>query len=229
MKADFVEILETRLRYLYFKLYLFQKLNETLKINVGTAKCYVGDTRDMRMIETESVKGIVNSPPYSTALDYIKNDESQLVILGLAESLENLGENMIGNPRKNYNAKDLLRRCDSEDHEFQQIPEFARRIIANLINGGRVDAALRCFKFFIDMRKSLKEMYRVLKKGAKCVIIIGNNHFMVHGRYVEIRNDDVLLEMGKKIGFKHDQTIKRDLQKTSAGNIRYESVLILEK
>ncbi len=229
MQADFFEILEGRLRYLYLKLYLFQKLNEILKIELGKAKCYVGDARDMKMIASNSIKGIVNSPPYSTALDYIKNDEPQLRILELLDSIEELEEQMIGNPRKNYNAKELLDRADSKDHEFQQIPEFARKIIAELINGGRVDAALRCFKFFIDMRKSLEEMYRVLMPKAKCCIIIGNNHFLVHGQYVEIKNDDVLLEMGKKIGFKLDKVIKRELEKSSAGNIRYESVLILEK
>ncbi len=227
MQADFFEILEGRLRYLYLKLYLFQKLNEILKIELGKAKCYVGDARDMKMISSNSIKGIVNSPPYSTALDYIKNDEPQLRILGLVDSIEELEKEMIGNPRKEQ--KEFLAHLNLQDKKFQELPEFARRTIADLINGGRVDAALRSFKFFTDMQKSLEEMYRVLMPKAKCCIIIGNNHFLVQGQYMEIRNDDVLLEAGKKIGFTLDRVIKRELEKSSTGNIRYESVLILEK
>ena len=76
---------------------------------------------------------------------------------------------------------------------------------------------------------SLEEMYRVLKKDSKCAIILGNNHFLVNDKYLEIPNDNVILEIGKKIGFKEDRIIKRDLQKTSVGNIRRESVIIFMK
>ena len=44
-----------------------------------------------------------------------------------------------------------------------------------------------------------------------------------------IPNGEVILEIAKKIGFKEDLVIKRELQKTSVGNIREESVVILEK
>jgi hypothetical protein len=147
--------------------------------------------------------------------------------LGLVDSIEELEKEMIGNPRKEQ--KEFLAHLNLQDKKFQELPEFARRTIADLINGGRVDAALRSFKFFTDMQKSLEEMYRVLMPKAKCCIIIGNNHFLVQGQYMEIRNDDVLLEAGKKIGFTLDRVIKRELEKSSTGNIRYESVLILEK
>ncbi|MEM5814062.1 MAG: hypothetical protein QXP82_03025, partial [Candidatus Aenigmatarchaeota archaeon] len=80
-----------------------------------------------------------------------------------------------------------------------------------------------------DMLFTLKEMYRVMKKGAKAVIIIGNNHFLVSNRYIEIPNDEIILEIGKKIGFNEDNAIKRELQKSSVGNIRQEMVIIFEK
>jgi tRNA G10 N-methylase Trm11 len=81
-KNEFEKVLRERMEYLYLKIYLFHKLNEVLKIKIGDAKTYVADTRDMKIIKSDSVDGIVNSPPYSTALDYIKNQK-------LMEMMEN--------------------------------------------------------------------------------------------------------------------------------------------
>jgi len=228
-KNEFEKVLRVRLNDLYLRICLFHKLNEVLKIKVGNAKIYVADTRDMKVIKSDSVDGIVNSPPYSTALDYIKNDYPQLVILKLVESMEKLEKDMMGNPRINYDKKELLKLVDDKDRDPLNISALAHRYVSLLLNNGRQDAGLRVYKFFIDMLHTLQEMYRVMKKGSKCAIIIGNNHFMVNGKYVEIPNDEVILEIGKKIGFKEDIIIKRELQKTSVGNIKKEMVIILEK
>jgi len=73
-------------------------------------------------------------------------------------------------------------------------------------------------------------MYRVLKPGCKCVMIVGNNHFKVaSGNYIEIRNDQVITSLAKSAGFKEDMVIRRDLEKSLTGMIRTESVIILHK
>ena len=79
------------------------------------------------------------------------------------------------------------------------------------------------------MHKALREMYRVMKKGGRCAIVIGNNHFKVGNDYVEIPNDKVILELAVKTGFVVDKFISRELHKSSEGNIREESVIILKK
>jgi DNA modification methylase len=76
---------------------------------------------------------------------------------------------------------------------------------------------------------TLQEMFRVMKKGSKCAIIIGNNHFLVGNKYIEIPNDKVILDMAQQIGFKIDVIIKRELQKKSVGNIKKETILIFKK
>jgi hypothetical protein len=143
--------------------------------------------------------------------------------------MEELEKNMMGNPRINYDKKELLMLIKDEEKDSLKISNSAHKYVSLLLNNGRQDAGLRVYKFFIDMLYTLKEMYRVMKKGSKCAIIIGNNHFMVDNEYIEIPNGEVILEIGKKIGFKEDLVIERDLQKTSVGNIRKESVIILEK
>jgi hypothetical protein len=79
------------------------------------------------------------------------------------------------------------------------------------------------------MYLALKEMHRVMKNGSKCVVIIGNNHYKVDRDYVEVKNDEVIKKMALTLGFKEDKTITRELEKTRAGMIRYESILILKK
>jgi len=228
-KNDFVDVLRARLKNLYLRIYLFHKLNDVLKIEVGDSQTYVADTRDMKAFESESVDGIVNSPPYSTALDYIKNDYPQLILLKLVNSMEELGRDMMGNPRINYDKNELIKLVRDSTKDPLKMSNVAHKYVDVLLNGGRRDAGLRVYKFFVDMLQALQEMKRVMKTGARCAIIIGNNHFMIHDRYIEIPNDEVLTDIAKNTGFKEVRIIKRKLQKTSVGNIRTESVIILEK
>ena len=227
-KEEFQAVFRKRVNDLYLRLYLFQKLNEILGIKVGKSRTYEGDTRNMTNIKNESIDGIVNSPPYSVALDYIKNDYPQLVLLELTQSTEDLEKKMMGNPRVNYDRKMLLAQVQVKE-TLNPLPESASKIVNYLIENGRQQAGLRSFKFFIDMHKALREMHRVMKKGGKCAIVIGNNHFKVGNDYVEIPNDKVVLELAVKIGFVVDKFISRELHKSSEGNIREESVIILKK
>ena len=227
-KADFAEILGSRLLNLYLRVLLFHRLNEVLKIPLGSGKCIVGDTRNMKTVESGSVDGIVNSPPYSTALDYIRNDEPQLRLLGLADDLESLEDSMIGNPRHDVRIKASLSAL-IEGKNTSKLPPYATNIVLALAKAGRTDAGLRCLRFFEDMEKALEEMYRVLKGGGMAAVVIGNNHFLVDEEPVEIRNDDVMRRLAEAIGFELQLAVRRDLEKSSTGMIRYESVLFLRK
>jgi DNA modification methylase len=227
-KGDFLGVLQDRLRNLYLRIYIFDRLNQVMKINLGKSLTYAADTRDMTMVESESIDAIVNSPPYSTALDYVKNDYPQLTLLELAD-IQRLETNMIGNPRFKVYPESLLSEIRGSNCEYANLPDDAKEIVSTLIRYGRTKEAMRTYKFFKDMRLALKEMYRVLKRGSKCVIIIGNNHYKLDGNYAVVKNDEVLKEMALILGFKIDRTIVRELEKSQAGMIRYESILILEK
>ena len=227
-RGEFIEVYKERLNDLYLRIYLFHKLNEVLKIQLGTSETYAADTRDMKFIKNESIDAIVNSPPYSTALDYIRNDYPQLVLLELAD-VPSLETAMIGNPNLKVYSVSLFDEMKESNPEYARLPSKAKEVIMLLRRCGRKKEALRTYKFFKDMYLALKEMHRVMKKDAKCVIIIGNNHYKVNNEYVEVKNDEVLKEIALNLGFKEDKTIIRELEKTRAGMIRYESILILQK
>jgi hypothetical protein len=226
--GEFLDLLRDRLHDLYVRIYIFHKLNQTLKIKLGLSKTYVEDARDMKTIHAESIDGIVNSPPYSTALDYIRNDYPQLILLELAD-ISWLETNMIGNPNLKVYPTSLFEEMNDRNLQYARLPNDAKDAISTLRKHGRTKEALRTYKFFIDMYKALEEMHRVMKRCSKCAIIIGNNHYKLDSDYIEVKNDEVLKQMALTIGFKEDRTITRELEKTRAGMIRYESILILEK
>jgi len=227
-KGKFIEVLQDRLRNLYLRIYIFNELNQVMKIKLGKSRTYAADTRNMTMVENESIDSIVNSPPYSTALDYIKNDYPQLTLLELTD-IPLLETNMIGNPRFKIYSQTLLDEIRTNSSDYANLPQDAKDIIFTLTRYGRTKEAMRTYKFFKDMYLALKEMHRVLKRGSKCVIVIGNNHYKLDGNYVVVKNDEVLKEMALTLGFQEDRTIIRELEKSQAGMIRYESILILEK
>ena len=225
--ASFEEVLQSRLNDLNLRLRLFLELKRGLRIPLGEALCFTEDSRQMNSIPDASIDGIVNSPPYSTALDYIRNDLPQLAILGLLDGLEELESMMIGNPRVDPSLSDAL--SELNEGGRSDLPDYCVSKVRSLSKGGREDAALRCLRFFLDIRASLSEMLRVLKPGGKAAIVIGNNHFKVSGEFVEVENIAAIAQMGILEGFEKDALIQRPLEKTSTGMIRREAVVVLRK
>jgi len=58
-----------------------------------------GVTATMMPLENNSIDGVITSPPYSFAIDYIKNDEAQLSFLG--NNINDIRSRMIGLIGKN--------------------------------------------------------------------------------------------------------------------------------
>lgn len=55
----------------------FQKVFRTLRTPLGSARSVEGDARTLN-VESESIDGVIFSPPYSFAVDYLENDEPHL-------------------------------------------------------------------------------------------------------------------------------------------------------
>lgn len=71
----------------------FQNIVKELDLKLGNTEIKTGDARRLP-IENESIDGIITSPPYSIALDYVSNDAHALKVLGY-ELLE-IREEFIG-------------------------------------------------------------------------------------------------------------------------------------
>jgi DNA modification methylase len=59
----------------------FKKAVNEVRIKLGNVKIEEGDSRNLKL-KNNSVDGVITSPPYSIALDYVKNDAHALEALG---------------------------------------------------------------------------------------------------------------------------------------------------
>lgn len=57
------------------------QIKDLLRLKLGSVKIEVGDSRNIKLPDN-SVDGIITSPPYSIALDYVQNDIHSLKDLG---------------------------------------------------------------------------------------------------------------------------------------------------
>lgn len=71
----------------------FNETRAELRLSLGQAHVVEGDARQLQ-IPSESVDGVLFSPPYSFAIDYVENDRPQLQFLGA--DIDSLKQNMIG-------------------------------------------------------------------------------------------------------------------------------------
>jgi len=127
-----------------------------LNLRLGEINIKAGDSRALPL-KNDSIDGIVTSPPYSIALDYVSND---------AHALEELG------------------------YDISQIrEEFV---------GVRGKGQKRIELYNEDMKKSINEMFRVLKSQKYAVIIIGNATYMGE----EVKTVEFIIDYAEKIGFR---------------------------
>jgi tRNA G10 N-methylase Trm11 len=153
-----------------------------LNLKLGNVDIRIGDSRALPLND-ESIDGIVTSPPYSIALDYVVND---------AHALKELGYNL------------------SEIRE-----EFI---------GVRGKGQARIDLYNEDMKKSLKEMRRVLKPRKYAVIVIGNATYLGQ----EIKTVEFIIDYAEKIGFR----LVKNIDKIIFGlyNVmQKENILIFQK
>lgn len=71
----------------------FATVRESLKIELGKTQAHTGNVLSLN-IPDDSIDGIVTSPPYSFAIDYVENDRPQLEFLGV--DIDRLKRKMIG-------------------------------------------------------------------------------------------------------------------------------------
>jgi len=141
----------------------YMHIKEKISLKLGKVNIEVGDSRSMKLSDS-SVDGIITSPPYSIALDYVQND---------IHSLKDLGY-------------DVLKMRD----------DFI---------GVRGNGRSRVELYNEDMKKSYKEMYRVLKPDKYAVIVIGNATYQGQ----EIKTVEFTIEQMENIGFQLVQNINK--------------------
>lgn len=108
----------------------------------------------------------ITSPPYVNAVDYPRTHQLEMYWLGLSDgSLAPLKRKFVGT--ENVYAKD-----------YRELQEIGIEIADDAIRKIYEKDPRRAFialKFLIDMNANLSEIHKVLKKGGKYIVVLGNN------------------------------------------------------
>lgn len=238
-EPEIFEMLRSELWNMWKIVHCLHEFRGFLHIPIGRAEIKTDDIRTLKSVGNESIDLIVTSPPYSTAIDYVKMDMAQLLLLGLITEPKELDEKMMGTHRKTSDIDELVQHISGskplllhERNRFHKLPIEAQKYILELKEDGNLKNALRCYKFLYDMWDALRQMHRVLRTDGRCIIIIGNNVFTVKGEEKEFRNGNFLEEMAlnTQIGFSPwQQKIVREYSKSSYGTILKEDIIFLQK
>ena len=130
----------------------------------------------------------VTSPPYANAVDYPRTHQLEMYWLGFAEgSLTPLKKKHVG--MESVLAKDY-------QTLHQTGISTADGVISRIFDKDPRRAFI-VYKYLEDMRSNLIEVHRVLKKGYKYVIVVGNNR--IRGEVFE--NWKYIMELAEDVGF----------------------------
>ena len=143
--------------------------------------------------KSNSVSLIVTSPPYVTSYEYA--DLHQLTALWFAytKDLSDFRKRFIGTSY--HNKKKLILNS-----------KIAENIKEDLLKKHKKTAE-EVATYFSEMNQVFKEMKRMLKKGGRTCIVIGDTSL----KGVEILNAEVFVEQLQNLGFKVDDIIKREI------------------
>jgi len=95
----------------------------------------------------------------------------------------------------------------------------------SVLIGGRRQRKDVLKRFLDSIELVMKELFRVIKPGKNCALIIGNPQ--VHGEIVKL--NELMMELGIKIGFSIRFETKRERINMRKGRVRDEFVIIFEK
>lgn len=161
-------------------------------------KIFQGDSTNINFIEDKSIDSIITHPPYISAVPYA--EYLRLSLLWLQDSF-----------------KDLF------DRKYWDYLDYKKLDLA--LVGGKRNRSDVVERFNESMRLTIREMYRVLKKGKYCSIVIGNP--VVRGQLIECNK--TLTELAISEGFNFETSIRRGKYKTTMGKMKEEFILIFRK
>ncbi len=175
-----------------------QNINSLIHLNKTHYKPYILYSDSQRMsLSNNTVDLIVTSPPYaSNAIDYMRAHKFTLVWFGnRIEELTSKRNEYIGSESTN-------------NYSFEDLPSFTYNKIQQLseidANRGRV-----LKRYFSEMKKTLTEMYRILKPGKSAIVVVGSS--IMKGMDTETQK--CLKEIGEAIGFQEPVIGERKLDR----------------
>ena len=163
-------------------------------------KVYLGDARRLNFLEDSQFDAVITSPPYLNKIEYTKVYSIEYELFFGTVKVDGLRAYIGLNPK---NIKDLFPELN--------LPEVAKA-------------------YFQDMNDALTEIYRVMKKKAKCAIVVAEGVFP--DKVVPV--DLLLAKLAEEIGFDVEKIVVANYRVATRdrtvkiGKAR-ESIIIMKK
>jgi len=197
--------------------------------NCASVEVVVGDARSLPK-KVRNVNLVVVNPPYISSIRYLETMKIEMgwlgIIRGQVEYLS-LDKEVIGTER--FYKNDL-----NSMIEETGMPKLDRQI-SRLFKKGQTKMAKVVSQYFVDMRKSIAEMDRVLSKNGHIVFKIGDS--LVRGELIPTHN--YFIEIADSLGLKTLSCFQDRINENSrslltarntySGIITHDWILIFEK
>lgn len=210
------------------------KFTETILLNSYRIKEYSKEKNNSYTIEFPENANATNipysdsffelaltSPPYVNAVDYPRTHQLEMYWLGLASgSLAHLKKAHVGTENVSSTDYKKLNKIGSKE---------ADRIIEKIYQKDPRRAFI-AYKYLFDMTSNLQEVYRVLKKNGKYIIVVGNNN--IRGELFQSWR--YLMEMAELVGYKVEnyfgsEIIKHFIKVPRNERINTDWIIVLNK
>jgi len=180
----------------------YELLKEKNHLNIQS-QVYCTDARTIP-VKDNSVDLIVTSPPYVTSYEYADLHQLTALWLEYTKDLSDFRKRFIGTSY--HNKKNLVLNSD-----------LAEKIRNELLKKDEKTAE-EVSTYFSEMNQVFVEMKRILKKGGKTCIVIGNTSL----KGVEILNAEVFAEQLQNLGLRIVNIIKREIPSKNLPSLRDE-------
>ena len=154
-----------------------------------------GDARDLQDVEACSVDAVITSPPYFNAIDYLRGHKLALVWFGYrVAEVRTIRSASIGSGRalNIHDEQELVNEVTAGIPSFETLPRSERRMFE---------------RYVIDMAAMISEIYRVLRRQGKAILVVGNSRL----RGVDVDNAFAVSTIAERTGLKPTGRKARDL------------------
>jgi tRNA G10 N-methylase Trm11 len=157
----------------------YKRATRELNLQLGNIDIRQGDARHIPL-EDESIQGIITSPPYSIALDYIANDTHTFEVMGC--DLDKMREEFIGVRGKGETRIKLYNEdMQKSFHEMHRVLEKGRCCAIVIGNATYQQHKIKTIEFTIEQCEKLG------------FTLINNINKIIYGLYNVMQTDNTLI------------------------------------
>ncbi len=196
----------------------------------GLASEVVQQSADIPWARLEEVDLLITSPPYINAMNYPMTHRYENLLLGYVDADEKHDHEReyIGTERVRASEYRMLRTVGSDWSCAPALDEMLAQVYA-----GEPKRSFICYQFFTAMRAAMSGWARLLKPGARIVLVCGTNRI----RGVSIDTVGILKSFLADAGLDEITSFKYEIVKQSlritrhatSDLINYDGVIVMEK